>query len=71
MQEAIAERIDVLKSKTTYDARYLIVMGGILMNGDHDMGSVTELRRVDAIDLKTKQRHDLLPEVLAACRVDQ
>jgi hypothetical protein len=65
IHEAITDRIDTLASKTTYNARFLVLVGGILINGDHDMGSFTELRRVCAIDLKSKTKHHILDEVMA------
>ena len=65
MHEAITARIDALAARTTYNARYLIVMGGILINGDHDMGSFQCTRRLDVTDLRTGVREDLHSELLA------
>jgi hypothetical protein len=65
MQEAITERIDLLASKTTYNARYRILMGAILINGDHDMGSFTAVRRLAATNLATGQTEDLLAEFMS------
>lgn len=65
MQEAIGERIDLLASKTTYNARYRVLMGAILINGDHDMGSFTAVRRLCATNLATGETEDLLPEYFA------
>ena len=59
MYEAINERINVLVSKTEYPCRYLILMGGILINGDHDMGSFNACQRFDVIDLKTREAKSL------------
>ena len=59
MYEAIEQRINVLAEKTEYPCRYLILMGGILINGDHDMGSFNALQRFDVIDLISKERHEL------------
>jgi hypothetical protein len=66
MYDAIAERIDVLTQRTRFNARYLVLMGAILINGDHDMGSYSCNRRLVAIDLASGERHDLLPDLLAA-----
>jgi hypothetical protein len=59
--EAITARIDLLAARTTYNARYLIRVGAILINGDHDMGSFTSIRRMCATDLRTGVTEDLLP----------
>lgn len=61
MYEAIEERINLLAAKTNYPSRYLILMGGILINGDHDMGSFNSCRRFDVIDLESGERENLLP----------
>ena len=59
MYEAIERRIDVLAERTEYPCRYLILMGGILINGDHDMGSFNALQRFDVIDLISRETHEL------------
>lgn len=59
MYEAIENRMDILAAKTEYPCRYLILMGGILINGDHDMGSFNALQRFDVIDLISKETHNL------------
>jgi hypothetical protein len=64
IQEAIAARIDVLTARTTFKARHLILMGAVLINGDHGMGSFNAPRRLLAIDLTTGERTDLLSELL-------
>ena len=55
MYEAINERINILVSKTEYPCKYLILMGGILINGDHDMGSFNACQRFEIIDLRSRQ----------------
>lgn len=60
MYEAIHERINILAQKTDYPCRYLVLMGAVLINGDHDMGSFSATRRLDVIDLDTKQSKSLL-----------
>lgn len=59
--EAITARIDLLAARTTYRARYLIRVGAILINGDHDMGSFTSIRRMCVTDLRSGVTDDLLP----------
>lgn len=54
--EAIDKRINELVDKTKYNCKYVILVGAILINSDSDMGSFTELRRFDVIDLNTKER---------------
>lgn len=63
MYEAIAERIDGLVQRTTFPARYLIRTGGILINGDADMGSFNSMRRMLRTDLHTGEVVDLMPEI--------
>jgi hypothetical protein len=60
MYQAIDERMQLLIEHTDYPCKYLMLMGGILINGDHDMGSLTECRRFDVIDLETKVKKDML-----------
>lgn len=59
--EAITARIDLLTARTTYRARYLLLSGAILINGDHQMGSFTAPRRLVATDLRSGVTEDLLP----------
>ncbi|MFC6268988.1 hypothetical protein [Frigoriflavimonas asaccharolytica] len=58
--EAIDKRINELVEATTYHCKYVILVGVILINSDSDMGSFTEMRRFDVIDLKTNKRTDQL-----------
>jgi Limiting CO2-inducible proteins B/C beta carbonyic anhydrases len=60
--EAIDERINELVSKTTYNCKYAILVGAILINSDSDMGSFTTTKRFDVIDLETKSRKSYLTE---------
>lgn len=64
MYEAIENRIDMLAERTKYPCRYLILMGGILINGDHDMGSFNALQRFEVIDLASKKTHFLKEALL-------
>ena len=59
--EAIDKRINELVSKTQYNCKYVILVGAILINSDSDIGSFTEVRRFDVIDLTTKVRRNSLP----------
>lgn len=54
--EAIDKRINELVDKTKYNCKYVILVGAILINSDSDMGSFTEIRRFDVIDLATATR---------------
>jgi hypothetical protein len=66
MYAAIEERIDVLVSRTKYPCRYLVIMGGVLINSDHDVGSFCSLRRLICIDMAAERRVDWLDEFLDA-----
>jgi hypothetical protein len=59
MYEAIAERLDVLVARTTFPARWLVRFGGILVNGDADMGSFSAARRIVLTDFTTGAERDL------------
>jgi hypothetical protein len=54
--EAIDKRINELVEKTNYNCKYIILVGAILINSDSDMGSFTQVRRFDTINLSTKER---------------
>ena len=56
--EAIDQRINELVDKTSYNCKYVILVGAILINSDSDMGSFTEIIRFDLIDLATKKRQN-------------
>lgn len=58
--EAIDNRINALVDKTNYNCKYVILVGAILINSDSDMGSFTEVRRFDVIDLSTNSRESQL-----------
>jgi len=58
--EAIDKRINELVDKTNYNCRYVILAGAILINSDSDMGSFTQIRRFDIIDLSTNERQNKL-----------
>lgn len=54
--EAIDKRINELVEKTQYNCKYVILIGAVLINSDSDMGSFTQTRRFDVINLQTKER---------------
>lgn len=54
--EAIDKRINELVEKTTYNCKYVILIGAILINSDNDMGSFTQAKRFDVIDLQSKNK---------------
>ena len=56
--EAIDKRINELVDKTQYNCKYVILVGAILINSDSDMGSFTEARRFEVLNLTTKTRYN-------------
>jgi len=64
MYSAIEKRIDILAARTEYPCRYLVIMGGVLINSDYDVGSFCSFRRLVCIDLTTGRREDWLDELL-------
>ncbi|MBB3836523.1 hypothetical protein FHS57_000505 [Runella defluvii] len=58
--EAIDARICELVSKTTYNCKYVILMGAVLINSDTDMGSYTSAKRFELINLESGQKRDLM-----------
>lgn len=58
--EAIDARICELVAKTTYNCKYVILMGAILINSDTDMGSYTSAKRFEVIELKSGTKRDLM-----------
>ena len=63
--EAIAARIDLLVARTKFPCRYVVSLGGILINGDDDMGSFGEMRRSTVTDLTTGAVRDIAPLLMA------
>jgi hypothetical protein len=53
--EAIDLRINELVELTNFNCKYVILLGSILINSDSDMGSFTQIRRFDVINLITKE----------------
>lgn len=58
--EAIDARICELVSKTSYNCKYVILMGAVLINSDTDMGSYTSAKRFELINLESGQKRDLM-----------
>ena len=61
---AIEQRIDLLLARTSFPCRHVVVMGGVLINSDHDIGSFCSFRRLVCIDVPTGRRADWLPNLL-------
>lgn len=62
MYEAIDDRIEVLVKATNYPCKYLLLVGGIFINGDKEMGSYCQYKKFDCIDLENRERRSLLAE---------
>jgi hypothetical protein len=58
--EAIDARIQELVARTSYNCRYVLLMGAVLINSDTDMGSFSATRRFDQIDLSTGEVKNLI-----------
>ncbi|MFN3754546.1 hypothetical protein [Flavobacterium sp.] len=62
--EAIDKRINELVEATTYNCKYVILVGAILINSDTDIGSFSATKRFDVIELATGKRIDYLNKYL-------
>lgn len=62
MYEAIDDRIEVLVKATHYPCKYLLLVGGIFINGDKEMGSYCQYKKFDCIDIESGERRSLLAE---------
>lgn len=62
--EAIDKRINDLVESTTFNCKYIILIGAILINSDSDMGSYTSTRRYDIIDLGNNNRQSFIEQFL-------
>lgn len=63
--DAIDKRINELVEKTNYNCKFIILMGAILINSDFDMGSFTDTRRFDVINLETSEKKSYLDNYLS------
>ena len=50
--EAIDERVLELVAATNYNCKYVILMGGVMINSDSDVGSFSSAKRFDVINLQ-------------------
>ncbi|MES3035573.1 MAG: hypothetical protein V4813_16345 [Gemmatimonadota bacterium] len=60
MAEAIIARVDLLAARTTFPARYVLLYGAILINGDPEMGSFSAARRLTLTEVATGKTTDCL-----------
>ncbi len=58
--EAIDARIEELVAQTKYNCKYLILNGAIHINSDTDIGSFSESRKFEVINLATGERINYL-----------
>lgn len=58
--EAIDARIQELVAATTYNCKYVILMGGVMINSDSDVGSFSSTKRFDVINLEDKSKKSYL-----------
>jgi hypothetical protein len=68
MYDAIHVRILELAAQTKYRCRYLILVGAILINADHDMGSFTEPRHFTVRDLHSGIDLDVMADYMGRMR---
>lgn len=57
--EAIDKRILELVDKTTFQCKYVILVGAILINSDTDMGSFNSVKRATLITVATREHTDI------------
>ncbi|ODS73985.1 MAG: hypothetical protein ABS46_19760 [Cytophagaceae bacterium SCN 52-12] len=62
MYEAIDDRIEVLVKHTGYPCRYVILVGGIFINGDKEMGSFCQYKKFEVIEMGSGKRESLMGE---------
>ncbi len=62
--EAIDKRICELVAATKYNCRYVILMGAILINSDSDIGSFSETKKFEIINLATGERLNAIKEFI-------
>jgi hypothetical protein len=66
MYEAIEERIDLLASRTKYPSRYVVLMGGIVINADFGEGSFVSPRRLRVLDGNDASQRSLFDDLMSA-----
>lgn len=57
--EDIYARIRILVEKTLFNCQYVFMLGGVLINGDPEMGSFCSIQQFECLDTKNKQIQDL------------
>lgn len=62
MYEAIDNRIEVLVKETHYPCRSILLAGAVFINGDKEMGSFCQYKKLDCINLETGERRSLMKE---------
>jgi hypothetical protein len=62
--EAIDTRIEQLVAGTKFNCKFIILIGGIHINGDTDMGSFSEARKFDVINVATGERKNYLESLI-------
>ena len=60
LYEAIEARILDLVETTNYSCQYIILVGGIIINSDYDVGSYFECRNFQIVNSKTGKNIDLI-----------
>lgn len=58
--EAIDKRIQELVTATKYNCKYVILVGGILINSDSDIGSFSSAKRFEVIELASGKKTNYL-----------
>jgi hypothetical protein len=57
---AIDKQINELVDRTDFHCRFVLLVGGVLINSDTDMGSFISISRFDIVELPAKKRESLL-----------
>lgn len=61
--DSIDKRIEELVAATAYNCKYVILVGGILINSDSDIGSFSSTKKFEVIDLKTGLRENVIATI--------
>lgn len=57
--ETIDKEMESLVKNTIFSCKTILLLGGIFINGDNEMGSFIEIKRFEKINVATAQRVDL------------
>lgn len=60
LYDTIEKQMDHLIANTEFPCRYVFQVGGVYINGDHDMGGFFAYRRIKCRDLESETTQDLL-----------